>query len=114
MKYAEILTKIFELLPNAVDNIPLDFDFKTNIATVVKLNDIEDMHYKDDVELRVQVSSNRQNRLKALEEIDRIDKLLNNYQADFWITHQSTYRIEYENEDILTTYLYYNISNYNR
>ena len=114
MKYTDILTKIFELLPNATDCIPLDFDFKANIAIAVKLNDIEDMHYKDDIELKIQVSSNRQNRLKALEEIDRIDKLLNNYQADFWITHQSTYRIEYENEDILTTYLYYNISNYNR
>ena len=114
MTYTEILTKIFELLPNATDCIPLDFKFTDNIATVVKLNDIEDMHYKDDVELRVQVSSNRNNRLKALEEIDRIDKLLNNYQYDFWITHQTTYRVEYENEDILTTYLYYNISNYNR
>ena len=114
MTYTEILKEIFKLLPNATHEIPLDFDFSNNIGIAVKLDSTEDLWYKDNIELRGQVSSNRNNRLKAIETIDRIDKLLNNYQADFWITHQSTYRVERVDDDILTTYLYYNINNYNR
>ena len=114
MTYTEILKEIFKLLPNATHEIPLDFDFSNNIGIAVKLDSTEDLWYKDNIELRVQISSNRNNRIKALEEIDNIDKLLNNYNNDFWITHQSTYRVERVDDDILTTYLYYNINNYNR
>lgn len=110
--------ELSNLVPNGVDIIPDDFDFKNgNIAKEFKIGksmmDTENGHCTL-ISLEVKLVGLKENKIKIINETMQLDKLLNNFKFSNldWIVRENVWYSDYIDKDKFKAVLMYNIKKY--
>ncbi len=75
-----IQEEIFTLIPDAIDIIPSNFDFKNNIGIGIKIgNNIIDKDFCKEIDLEINISSLIEKKIDIQDKAMSLDKILNDY-----------------------------------
>lgn len=107
--------ELSKLIPDGMDLIPSNFNFKNNIAIEIKLAEgISDRNYCNDITLQIRIVGIFNRKFEVINKSIEIDEILNNYKFsnNDWIIRENVWYTNYIDEDKFNVVLMYTIRNY--
>ena len=111
----ELEMELSNLIPEATDLLPEDFNFKKNIGIEIKLGEgITEKSYCNEIDLEVQVIGMFDKKFSIIDKTMEIDKKLNQYSFsnNAWIIHKNAWYTSFNDNEKFNTVLMYTIRNY--
>ncbi|MDM0458200.1 hypothetical protein [Clostridium perfringens] len=116
MDINKIQEEIFSLIPDALAEIPEDFNFKENLAIEIKIGEnIIDNNYSNDIDLEVQVTGLLENKFNVQAHALELNEKLDNYKfinVFARIIHENVWYSSFKDKEKFTSVLMYKIRSY--
>ncbi|CUP74402.1 hypothetical protein [Clostridium baratii] len=105
----EIQKEIFNLVPEAIDEVPADFNFKKDNAIEIKIADnITNKFYLDDITLQIRIVGLKNNKFNIQDIAENLDKKFNKARfINCRVVRENAWYTSYYDEDKFNAVLQY-------